>query len=657
MADLGPVISCLSASMTAMVAQEAAKLAEQMSTVIASFTDPLEALAATNVSQLVDDASSLASGNVAGNLASIGEAILVNKMKREVEGILAETIKNHPVVGDAIQRMTNLSEAVYGIVSLAVLLRKEAPYSAVKLIVDDMKEILDVKERNLNSMKKHIIQLNNTIMSTTKNPENTAKLMMKSVVEASSELKKSSTHWLTLELSLNGKPSKFVDKEYDSAVSDLETARGKLCKDTGKTNILDLGYAAAQGALGVDHLTEAQVQLSSYAMIPLTHIVECELGAIKRSTDRLNKFIARIPEVIPDYEATIISDRMVKFRSNLIKEIRIRVDTLVGDMDAAINENALNSLALHSMSWCSRLSAISQTAPKVANELKAGSADDERREQMSKEIAEMVAKIEDVDGEYVIDGMEDLAAMESQVTTLIAQARSVMTAMETGHVSSMDMKSFQITVNLVVNNSDAAISESLKTIGDLRSALNSFKTFPPEDQRIDKLIEILELVGLDRARDLLKGGLFKAFLDSDVTNASYIGKAIECLISAEKEAVDSAMLDAISDIRKKLQAQWLSNLAASFDILDSGKTAFISTIKRKLADGQENLAKAKRVIASLQDIYNKTKEAGSQLQSAANNLGSSLGEIATGLGGSLNETLSDLDVEGLQGGCMGQLRF
>jgi len=657
MAALSPVVSCLSASMSTFIAQEAAKLTEKVASIITSFTDPVEALAAANISSLVDDVSSLASGNVLGNMASIGEALLVSKMKRELNGILADVIKNHPAVGDAIQRITNLSEAVYGIVSLAILLRKDAPFSAVGMIVDDVLELLDVKEKMLNDIKKHMTQLNNAVMSAVDNPTKTAEIMMKSFEEAYVGLTKASTHFMALESNLRATVPRFMDKEYNGGMSSLQSARSSLCKDTGKVNILELGSALANGAIGVEHLTEAQIQLSSYSMIPISNMVRCEMNSVDRSNDRITMFIMQIYDVIPSYNRSLESSRMKEFRVSLVTEIRKRIDLLSYDIKESIEKHDVNMAALHSMSWCSRMGAIEEMAPKVKDKVETTLEDEKRREQMMEEISDMMSAIEAINDGNMSSGIEDMAPFLTQVMLVINQAKMIMSIMGTGKIDNYDIESFKVTVNQVVNNSHTAIGDSLNGISELRVALAKFKTKPSGNQTLDKLLAILELMGLDRAKDLLKIGKFSEFLETNIDNASYIGMAINCLIKAEQSVVDSVTMDLLAKMRQELEGQRISELSAAFDILDSGKNSAILEIKRHLEKGQENLAKVNRIVSTLKDLAKKAGETGEKLSQAAGSLAPALGEIATGMGGSMNETLADLDIKGVHGGCQGMMLF
>jgi hypothetical protein len=656
MADFGPAITCLSGAMSAFITQEAVKLTARVTSIVASFTDPLDALASTNVKQLANDVSSAASGNIAGNLASLGAAIIVGKVKRELNSILADVIKANPGVGDAIQRITNLSEAVYGIISLAVLLRKEAPYSAVKLIIDDLEEILTTKENSLKSMKTHIVQMNNVLQATTDNPTNTALQLKADLAIVSADLKTASNHLLTLQTNLAATTSVFVQKEFDAAVAKINSADSVLCPETD-TNLLDVGSALAQGSLGAEFLTDAQIKMSSYSIRPLSVIIECEMKAIERANKRITLFLDRLGDVIPSYEDAVKSEGMKNFQIKLVAELRKRVDALTNDIDKAIAKDSIDTLALHSLSWCGRMGAIKEMAPKVENQLTAGSDDQDRLDQMNKEVEDMLDAIEDINSTNVTEGVEDLTAMKSQINTLVGQGKAIVKLMGTSQLTSFDISSFQITVNTVTRSGDSAIAESLSTITKLRSALALFKTEPPADQRLDQLLALLELMGLDRAKDLLKIGKFKDFLDTTIDDASYIGLIIKCIVDAEGLVEDTVTLDLLTGIRETLEGQRISELSAAFDILDSGKNSAILEIKNKLAEGQANLEKVKRIISTLQDLAKKAGETAVDLSEAAEGLGQELGEVATGLGGSLNESLSDLDIDGLQSGCSGQLRF
>jgi hypothetical protein len=642
--------------MTAFIAQEAVKLTERVTSVIASFTDPLDALAETNVKQLVDDVSSAAAGNIAGNLASLGAAIIVNKIKRELNEILKDVIQRDPAIGDAIQRITNLSEAVYGIISLAVMLRKEAPFSAFKLIIDDLNDILDTKENSINVMKQHITQLNNTIMALAEDPDDASTKLKADLTLVSSDLGDAKDKLLALETSMSAATSVFVKKDFDAIVTSINSADAKLCPSTD-TNLLDVATAVAPGGLGGDLLSDAQIRLSSFSIKPLTIMINCEMAAIERATTRINTFIGELSEVIPNYEAAVESASMKNFRIKLVAELRKRVTQLKEDIDEELEKDSLDTLALHSLSWCGRMGAIKEMVPKVEDRLSSGSNDQERLDQMNKEVESVLDAIADINGTNVTAGIESTVGMRSQVNTLIGQGNALMRLMGTDSITSFDIDSFTATASTVVSNSSSTLAESLSTIASLRTALAKFQTLPPADQRLEKLLDLLGLMGLDRAKDLLKIGKFKDFLDTTIDNASYIGLAIKCLVDAEGLIEDSVTLALVTSIREILEGQRISELSAAFDILDSGKNAAILEITAKLEEGQENLKKVQRIIEALQGLAAKAGEAAADLSEAAEGLGQELGEVTTGIGGSLNEALSDLDIKGLQSGCQGQLRF
>jgi hypothetical protein len=314
-------------------------------------------------------------------------------------------------------------------------------------------------------------------------------------------------------------------------------------------------------------------------------------------------------------------------------------------------------MALNALSWTSRLGAINDTVPKLRSELSTGSEDEERLAQMSAELDAVLAALANVNTTNTTAGIEDTLALKTQVTTLIGQGKAIMQLMGTSQMTNYDVQSFRITANAVTSGGGSAIKDSLSALSSIKSALALYQTEPPVDQRIDELLSLLELMGMDRAKDLLKMGQFKDFLDTTIDDASYIGLAIKCLISVEDLVTDTATLATLTSIRESLEGQRVSELAAAFDILDSGKNAAISEIKNRLEEGQQNLTKIKQVVETLKELAKKAGESVTAIEAAAAGLDEELGEIATGAGGSLNSVLSDLDIDGLQSGCLGQLRF
>lgn len=655
MADFATAATCLSGTYAGFVTQEIAKLTEKVTSVVASFTDPLDALAETNVQQLVDDVSSLSEGSIAGNLASIGAAIIINKVKRELRDALQDVIQRNPAIGDQIQRITNMTEAVYGIVSLAVLLRKEAPYSAVASIVEDMNEILDVKEATLNSLKTHIVQLNNVIMSATQDPEPDSAQLRADLQAASDALTAALNHLLALETTINA-TGVFTQKEFDQAESDLSDAEGLICPETD-VNLLDLGQVLTGGAIPTGLDTKAQKQMSIFAMRPLTIVMNCELASVDRSVTRLNNFIAQLPNIIPDFEAASESVAMKDFRTKLVQQLRLRVMALRDDIDATLTDDSVSNISLHALSWCGRIGAINELVPSMEAKLQAGSKDETRFAAMDAELDAMLAALDAINGVNITAGIEDTTALKAQITTLINQGKAILSLIGTSKLTNYDIGSFQITVKSVTDGGGSAISASLDVISEIRDALSIFQTVPPADQRIDQLLSLLELMGMDRAKDLLKLGKFKDFLNTTIDDASYIGLAIGCLIEAEQVVTDTLTLQTLTEIRELLESQRVSELAAAFDIIDSGKNAAILEIQTKMEQAQGNLEKVNRIIETMTGLAETAGLVVEQLNEAAIGLGQQIGEIATGSGGPLNEVLSDLDIDGLQSGCSRQLRF
>lgn len=348
---------------------------------------------------------------------------------------------------------------------------------------------------------------------------------------------------------------------------------------------------------------------------------------------------------------------MTSFRIKLVREMRIRVQTLRLDIDASVAQESLDTLSLHAMSWGSRLQTLVEMAPKIENKLEIDSTDQDRLAQMQNELQSVLDALGDINGAHVSGGIEDTTAMVSQVTAAVNQAKFISRLMGTGQIDNVPMATFQATIVSVTTSGASAISESLATIAKIRPALDLYKTLPPADQRIDELLSILELLGMDRAKDLLRLGKFKDFLDTTIDDASYLGFAIKCMIKAEDSLTDSVALSALTSIREGLEGQRVSELAAAFDILDSGKNAAILEITTALEDGQAKLESVKQIISELQSLAAKAGEAVTEITAAAEGLDEQLGELATGAGGSLNSILSDLDVSGLQTGCRGQLRF
>jgi hypothetical protein len=656
MASFDAAVACLTGAYTSFITQSATKLALKMQGVIASFTDPIDALASTNITQLTKDVSNISSGNVTGKLVSIGEAIIINKVKRELNSILEDVIQRNPGVGDAIQRITNMTEAVYGIISLAVMLRKEAPYSAIVEIIEELNEMLDAKEQSLTSMQAHLVQLNNVIQSAVDNPIDTATLVKDDYELASSKLGTAVNSLVALESSMINSRAIFVQKELDGAIQNIRAAEALISPDTD-VNVLDVAKAAANGALPTQYLDEAQRKLSVYSIIPLSLQIECELHAVERNTRRINNYLAQLENVVPSYEEAAESTAMKSFRTKLVTQLRIRTQRLRDDIDKALTKANLSTIGIHSLSWCARLESILDMVPRVQNQLAVGSDDAERLASMEEEADQVLEALSEINSQNVSGGIESTIALSSQVSTLVAQGKNIMTLMGENKIGNYDIETFKNTSYTVTKSGDSAISESLEAITEIKSALSLFNTKPESDQLLTDMLQLLELLGMDRAKDLLKLGKFKDFLNTTIDDASYIGLAIKCLVDVEAVIEDTITLETVTKLRETLESQRVSELAAAFDILDSGKNAAVLEIQNALAEGQSNLERVQRIVTELKSLASKAGETVNEISEAADGLEDALGEIATSPGGALRDAIDELDVNALQGGCRGQLRF
>lgn len=660
MADFTASITCLSGTYAAYITQEVAAQMTKVANIVASFTDPLEKLGSVNVTQLTKDISSLASGNVAGSLGSIGAAIIVNKVKRELRSILADVIEANPGIGDRIQQIANISDAVYGIVSLAVMLRKESPYAAVALVIEDLEELLEQKTNNLNQLQSHIRQLNNAVMAATQNASATASLLRDDLAQAVDFLDDAGEDLTRLQIGLSASPSQFIDKHFDSAKTNLESAEELLSPGTD-VNILDVTTLLAPSAVGNDFTTEAQIKLATFAVKPLALLIQCEMDSIDKLTTRINNYIERLPQIIPDYEASSESSVMKEFRIKLIRQLRSRLSQLSSDMDEAINKPDIGSLGLQALSWCARVETLLDMLPRVENQLQVESEDDARLESMAAELATVISELSDINDTFVTSGLEDTTALRSQVSFIVGSANNIMTLIGSPNEVNYDIGSFQASLNNIANGSTSSIETSKSTVTEIEAALDNFNTTPPQDQTLDDLLNLLELLGMDRAKALLKIGKFTDFLNTTIDDASYIGLAIKCLIDTEGLIQDTETLRIITGIREELESIKFSRLSAAFDIIDSGKNAAILEVENFIQEGQDNLQKVNRVVDTLKKLASDAGSTVDQIEAAADSLadglGAELGEFSWMPNGELNQDLSDLDIDGLQAGCLGQLKF
>jgi len=630
-------IGCLSLVFPEFLATEIARLTEEIVSATQAVTDPLAAIADTNVQGLVDDAASLSEGSIVESMGAAASGLAGSYVRREIQDLMDAMAEANPGAKRKILQAANTAEKVVSNTMLMFALSKEAPFAIAQRMCEKVIELGDLKISQLGCIKKHIVQMNNSVAALAK--------ARNSVVDFSAELGKVSlaldSAKRDLRIAVVGKSISgfaFDENALLRAVSSLTTAEGILAPPGGDLSLLDVTKILTTGSTSASHVSTSNVKLAALAVPHLEYLLGAEISAATSVNDAINFQITGILSVLSSFKSSATAGRAGEIRARTIRDLANRVESLKSQVDAARATGSTRDQTRLSLLWASRLQGMVVTAERVqSNSFEAGSSEGPTKaEELQVAYQGLIDSLNAIDSANVTNGVDDMIGLRVLVTSIRKSGGKLLSLFDDRSPTEADMTNFSILVAQAATGGSNRIDESIQATRDVQDACRVFLTIDTgfrED--FERLIRLLDSVGFDRGRDLLDAGRMGEFFDSTLDRLSYVNTAVSCLTEAMNGVDDIGTRNEIANLRDELQSRRSNELLTSADNFNFGGTKILDRARAALEDFQQKQETAKNLVE--------------KLTSLATSLGFNLGQLGTGF----DELTGNL--ERLQVGANGRL--
>lgn len=596
-------IGCLSTVFPEFLAREIARLTDEVVSASQAITDPLAAVADTNVQGIVDDAASLSEGAITNGIASTSVGLVGSYLKREARDRIEAMAMAYPGAIKKIQEAQNVAEQVVANAMLMFTVYREAPFAVAQKMCERIATLADRKVEQLQCLKKHIIQMSNcvSVMAKAKNqivdfPAELA-LLSSELDDARRELR----------VSLVRRPSGTVIDELalERAVDALTNAEKILDPVGSDVNLLDVTKILTSGTASSDHITPANIKLAAMMLPHLSYLLEAETSAVFNITNAINFQLIGLSDILNDFSSSATSSRTGDIRARVVSDILARVELLKSDVDKAIESRSTENQTRLSLLWSSSLKSLVSMGIKIQNtSFEAGSSEGTTKfEEMQDGYDELIRRLGTINSDNVVSGVDDVADLVTQVTNLRKSGSKLMKIIDERDPTDADMLNFTILVAEVATGGGNRIDESISAALGIREACEEFASIEIGFRRdYDRLIKTFEALGFDRASDLLDGGRFSEFFSSTIDGMSYISTAVSCLTQAINGVDDVGTRSEIAALRDELQSRRSNELLSAADNLNYGGTKILDRARAELESFQKKEETAKNLVKKLQDL-------------------------------------------------------
>lgn len=645
--DLKTAVGCLSTVFPQYVAKELASLTDQVATAIQGFTDPLAAIGDLHVDSLVSNVAAISEGDTFGNLAGVAAGLGSQYAKRELTDYVSAMAAKYPNVSKRVQAIQNLGGQVASSVGLMMSLFPDVPYAAAQRMCKSIIAAADLKVKNIECLRKHIVQLVNAIMAVTQTAPGMVDGTFADLTKAEGFLV-TAQKALALSQRLRGDGSLAFDSQaFERARQALLEASALLTPVNGGTTVMDLAEIAAFGSVPTGDAEITNQKLALLVIPSLANLIEAEVGAVTTQVQVINFYVSQLGKLIANFRNAGATSQIQEQRSRAIAELQARLADLIDRIDAAVARGSLRAASAEMLLWASRVKSIIVTMDSVKDlTLQEGSIEGpDKAFLLEQEYTFLLTSLTAIHNNSTSAGIEDPLQLRDQVFSLTRGARRLLTMIENGQTDPNQMATFHALSVAVATGQMNRLQDSTSVAAQQKSACDRFASidlaFGP---RYDALLDSMRQLGLDRGVDMLSSGSYSDFLSSDTNLLSYVGTAIECIKHGIAGTDDVQTRQQLGKIRDDLIAKQTNLQIASADSADQGRTRLIDKIKDEIDTIQKN---AKTVESIVNDLKGLLTAAGGALdQSLAglaqfNAMLGNLDQLAVAAGGRLASGLEE----------------
>lgn len=644
--DVKTAFGCLSTVFPQFVAKELAALTDEIATSIQGFTDPLTALGDINVDSLVEDVAALSEGDIYDNLGAAAVGLVGQYAKREAGDIVAAMASEYPSVRNRVQQIRNVSSEVVSAVGTMMSLFPDVPYIAAQRMCSTIIELVDLKNKNLECLRKHITQLVNAVLVLAKSVA-TYKDETFEDLDAVAALLVDVRKNLTNSQRIQGGTTVFDSQAFERARQQLLEVSALLTPDKDGTSLLDVASILTFGSVTTGDVTRGNRKLMTLVIPSLVNLIEVEVSAVVTQTQVINYYVGKLVGVIGNYRDVGRSSRIKEQRARAIESMQKKLADLALRIDLARERGALVAASGEMLLWSSRVKTIIAAMDRVKElTLEEGSTEGpDKAFALAQAFEKLISGLTAIENEVTVAGIEDPLPLRDKVLALTKATRRIMKDLETGRTTESRLATLHQQAIVVATAQVSRIEES-STVGSRQKALcTEFAAIDIKaGERFDKLLDSVRQLGMDRGVDMLGSGDFAAFLSSDFESLSYLGIAIKCLGHGINGTDDAQTRQQIGKIRDSLIAQRSNLEISAADSSDQGRKRLVTKLKSKIAQIQKNAKTVESIVNELKVILEAAGESTLQTLSglqALNGIAGNLDHLAVGAGGRLAAGLEE----------------
>jgi hypothetical protein len=636
-------IGCLSTVFPQFIAKELANLTDQIFAGVQGFTDPLQAIADLNLTNLLDDVGTLSGGDVFDDMSAVAGGLLTQYTQRELDDSLREIREDYPGATKAVQKMANYSSQIIQSGMLMMSLYKDMPYAAAQRMGEMIIRLVDLKIKNLKCLQRHVVQLVNAILVLAKNVETYKD-------DTFSELDDASEFLATVKLELinsrrlSGGVVSFDVEAFERAREAMLRVTNKLTPDQDGTSIMDVAAILTFGSVDEAHYSLSNRALTTLVIPSLVNLMEVEIGAVNTQISVINFYIEKMAGVIQSFQNAANTSRVAEQRSRAIVDIQVRVENLCERIDLSRARKNLRAAQAEMLLWSSRAKAIIVLMDRVKQlAFKEGSLEgDDAAFAIEEAFQQLLTDLTSISNNATVLGIEDPTLLTGKVLALTSGARRISKDLDDGRANPNDMATFHALAVTSATSQVSDIEASITVAQDQRAACVRFNEIEiAVTPQLNQLVDSLRQLGLDRGVDLIDTGSFEEFLDADLDTLSYLGIAIKCLKDALSGIDDVQTRQQITDIRDNLIGEETNLRIAAVDSAASGLTRFIDTTKEKIASIQKSAKTVEAIVAQLEELGTQIGLNIDEAKAGYNAFRGNLAQLDVGAGGRLAAGLEE----------------
>jgi len=644
-AQLNHAVGCLSTVFPQFVAKELATLIDGIMSGVQGFSDPLAAISDLQLDSLIGNVAALSEGDVFKNLDLVAAGLATQFVSRELEETMATRSEEFTTTTKRVHQVRNLGERALSTIHAAMGLYADMPFAAAQHMCKIIISMVELKNANLDCMRKHIVQLSNSIAVLAKNVETYKDTTLANLDTISALLEVAIAETTASQRTIGG-GLVFDASAFERARDVLVEISLLMAPPQTTTSIMDVANILTFGSISTAHVEHENVMLVHVAIPSLIMLIEAEMSASASQSDLINHMVSALGQLLESFRGAANTSKVQTQRFRVISEIHRRLDDLRGRVDVARRRKSVKAASAEMLLWSSRVKSMIAMIDQVKQlAFVEGSVEDVGQTAVIQAgFDALLAELGSIssDNGSTAGGIEDMTLLRSKVYALTKGAQRYQEDLDAGRSSPSKSETFHALVAQTSGDQVSAIEESIIVANAQKAACQRFLEYQIDgSENYAQILDTMRQLNFDRGVDLLSSGSFTAFLDSSPEVLSYLGTVIKCLTETINGLDDVQTRQQIMGMRDGLVAKRTNQEVASADSSDKGLTRFIENLQQQMTDIQKN---AKTVEAILDDL----KKLGAQLQidlSAAgagmNAFAANRDRLAVGAGGRLASGLEE----------------